>query len=502
MAANGREVELKLRVPAASVNAVERALHDRTRSTTVHLQAAYFDTPAHDIAAAGLAWRVRRESNRWVQTLKGAVADGDDLVREEHNVPLKGRGRPSPDASVFAGTRAGDRLSAVLDRLSEQGSEPPAERFRTDIHRLVRRQKVAGGTVEFAFDRGVIRAGSSSTDVCELEIELVSGDPLAVIRTARRWAARYGLWADTINKATRGGLLADGATTAPLGRGSRPDLQPTMSLDEALRCIVRTCLAQIQRNLSALANGWGEPEHVHLARVGIRKLRTALREFGPSSPAVQPAWGEQLGDVFARLGHTRDRDVLATHLPAIEAAGGPAFSLPEHAAADAAAVAHDPEVTLLLLDLLEYAYGAPLADPDDAPGLVATVAGELRRLHRQTLRAVDEFASLAEEEQHRVRKRLKRLRYTAELTAAIFPQRQVRAYVKALAPAQDALGALNDLVVARDTFAAAAHAGVAEAWFASGWAAAHLPGAAAACVKPLRHAAQAPRYWRSQKRRR
>ncbi|HAP78355.1 MAG TPA: hypothetical protein DCR14_20020 [Acidimicrobiaceae bacterium] len=500
MAGEGREIELKLHVPSDAVAAVERALHDRTRSSLVHLQAAYFDTPAHDVAAAGLAWRVRRESNRWVQTLKGAVANGDGLVREEHNVPMKGRAWPSPDATVFAGTPAGDRLTEVLERLSEAGLEPPAERFRTDIHRLVRRQKVPGGTVEFAFDRGVIRSGSASTEVCELEIELVSGAPAAVIRTARRWAARYGLWADTVNKAMRGGLLADGATTAPVARGARPDLHAGMSVDDALRTITRTCLAQIQRNLSALANDLGQPEHVHMARVAIRKLRTVLRELGPLSPAVQPEWGDRLGEVFARLGEARDRDVLATHLPAIEAAGGPAFALPEHASTDAAEVARDPAVTALVLDLLEYSYGSPLADADDAPRLMAAVAGELKRLHRQTLREVGHFPTLPEEAQHQVRKRLKRLRYTAELTASIFPRRQVRAYVAALAPAQDALGSLNDLVVARDTFAAAAQAGVPEAWFASGWAAAQIPAAAAACVKPLRQAADAPRYWRTTKR--
>ncbi len=492
------EIELKLHVPAARVPAVEKALQDRTRSKMVHLQAAYFDTPGRDIAAAGLAWRVRREGNRWVQTLKGHLPESDGLERAEHNVVQHGRAWPKPDAAVFAGTPAGDQLATVLATLAERGSPAPAERFRTDIQRMERVQKVAGGSVAFAFDRGTIRApGGRSTEVCELEIELVSGSSAAVIATARKWVQRHGLWIDVVNKALRGSLVADGLSVAPVAKGVKPKLHEAMSADEMLRAITSTCLGQILRNTSALANDLAEPQHVHLARVGMRKLRSVLRELGHLSPAVQPEWADRLGEFFARLGAARDRDVLADLLPTIVAAGGPEFTLPVAAATDAGDVARDPAFTLLVLDLMEYAHGAPLpAQEGDLP-VRDLVAAELRRLHRHTLRGHAEFAGLEEEAQHSVRKELKRLRYVAELTAGLFPRKQVAAYVKALAPAQDALGALNDLVVARDTLAAHAAAGTPEAWFGAGWAAAQIPRAARACVRPLAAASAAPRYWRS-----
>ena len=497
------EVELKLHIPADRVAEVERALHDRTRSHTVHLRAAYFDTADGRLGAAGLAWRVRREGQRWVQTLKWAAPKGHGFQRDEHNQPVPGpAGRraawPDGDPGVFAGTPAGDRLADVLADLAAAGAAAPSVRFRTKVHRLERSQRVrTGGTVTFAMDRGTITTPEgAATDVCELEVELVSGTPLTVIATARHWAERHGLWLDTVNKAMRGALLADGAVTARVARGARPALRPDMSVDAALREMVQACLVQVLRNTSALANDLGGPEHVHIARVGIRKLRTVLGEFGHLSPAVDPAWAARLGEVFGRLGATRDRDVIGGLIHDLEAIGGPTFTLPPLARDDAGDVARDPSLTLLLLDLLAYAHGPALPPAEGEPPLREAVAGEMRRLRRQALRGHAHFPTMEEEQQHMVRKRLKRLRYLAELTAGLFPAKQANRYIKALAPAQDALGALNDLIVARDTCTALAQEGFPQAWFAAGWAAAQIPAAAEACVAPLDLAAEAPRYWR------
>ena len=446
---------------------------------------------------------MRREGQRWVQTLKWAAPKGHGFQRDEHNQPVPGpAGRraawPDGDPGVFAGPPAGDRLADVLADLAAAGAAAPSVRFRTDVHRLERTQRVrTGGTVTFAMDRGTITTPEgAATDVCELEVELVSGTPLTVIATARHWAERHGLWLDTVNKAMRGALLADGAVTARVARGARPALRPDMSVDAALREMVQACLVQVLRNTSALANDLGGPEHVHIARVGIRKLRTVLGEFGHLSPAVDPAWAARLGEVFGRLGATRDRDVIGGLIHDLEAIGGPTFTLPPLARDDAGDVARDPSLTLLLLDLLAYAHGPALPPAEGEPPLREAVAGEMRRLRRQALRGHAHFPTMEEEQQHMVRKRLKRLRYLAELTAGLFPAKQANRYIKALAPAQDALGALNDLIVARDTCTALAQEGFPQAWFAAGWAAAQIPAAAEACVAPLDLAAEAPRYWR------
>ncbi len=486
------EIELKLHVPADRMAGVEAALGDPIRVTRIHLQAAYYDTPDRRLAAAGMAWRVRREGRRWVQTLKASMPEGDGMEREEHNVVVRGRGWPVADPTLHAGTPAGDRLAEVLATCPE----PPVERFRTDVWRRERRLRVKGGQVVLAFDTGTITAGGAHTELCELEVELVSGAPQAVIDTALKWVNRHGLWLDTINKAQRGALVAEGSKSAPVARGATPVLTASMGLDPAVREMVRACLVQVLRNTSAIANGLGEPEHVHMARVGIRKMRTVLSEFGPLSPAVDPTWADSLGDVFARLGVSRDRHVLEAMAPMLEAAGAPALTPPEDSEStldDPETVTRDPAFSLLALDLLGYVHGTSVPTEHDGR-LLEVVAEQLELLRRRSLRRHKRFATLPEPDQHAVRKRLKRLRYTAELTASLFPARKVKRYVKTLAPAQEALGALNDLFVARDTFRALTEHDPS-AWFAVGWLVARQERAVADCVSPLRDAARAQPYW-------
>src|SRR5688572_33241023 len=108
------EIELKLQVPPERRSAVLKEVAGRTAAAPVRLQAAYFDTPDRTLARAGLAFRLRREGRRWVQTLKGGGADG--ITRFEHEVPRPGRtaALPAPDVALHAGTSAGDRLLALL----------------------------------------------------------------------------------------------------------------------------------------------------------------------------------------------------------------------------------------------------------------------------------------------------------------------------------------------------------------------------------------------------
>jgi CHAD domain-containing protein len=116
----------------------------------------------------------------------------------------------------------------------------------------------------------------------------------------------------------------------------------------------------------------------------------------------------------------------------------------------------------------------------------------------------ERFESLDTELQHRVRKRLKRLRYLAEFVAPLFDAQDKDAaerYLKALRPAQDALGDFNDEAVAMALYREATGRD-ARAWFAVGWFTARHPAGAKACRKALEKIEDAPRFWkRSQVRR-
>ena len=68
------EQELKLHVPAASRQAVQREIKQR-EATRIRLHAMYFDTPERELARARIAIRLRLEGRDWVQTLKMPGAD-------------------------------------------------------------------------------------------------------------------------------------------------------------------------------------------------------------------------------------------------------------------------------------------------------------------------------------------------------------------------------------------------------------------------------------------
>ncbi|HET9762775.1 MAG TPA: CYTH domain-containing protein, partial [Casimicrobiaceae bacterium] len=70
------EIELKLAAPADVLAAVRKhpavAAVARGRPRTTRLTTTYYDTPQRDLAAAGVALRLRHANGRWLQTVKGA----------------------------------------------------------------------------------------------------------------------------------------------------------------------------------------------------------------------------------------------------------------------------------------------------------------------------------------------------------------------------------------------------------------------------------------------
>ena len=540
------EIELKFHVPAAQRAAVDRAVAGRTKpgrkvQRRVRLQAAYFDTAQRALAKAKLALRVRREGRRRVQTLKGATADG--MTRLEHNVALGQRSGaaaepPRADPALHAGTPAGDRLfaalghdakggaprSAVGDRSAGAGGsgDPLAVLYRTDILRRTRLQRSAFGRVELAFDSGSITAGEATLAVCELEIELLAGSPLAVLDAARRWLPRFGLWLDSRSKSERGDMLARGETVAPPHVASATVLTPKMSGAEALRCVLTSCADQVIGNASQIASGEHTDEHVHQLRIGLRRLRTALQLFeGPAEPvpAVPASLAAGAATLFRRLGAVRDQVVIeacfAADLEAALQAAGVSGAGPR---ATASSTEEAPDSVLrevasqgLLLDLLlatqaadpvaprtapaEVSVEGPVEAPIEAPDLRHRLAARLNRWHRRAAADAKRYRKLDDAGRHRLRKHVKRLRYALEFSAALFPRRALRRYLAALRAAQERLGAINDVVVAMEAFKRSRDTDP-RAWFALGWLAARRELLLAQALPDLKKFAAAKRFWK------
>ena len=86
----------------------------------------------------------------------------------------------------------------------------------------------------------------------------------------------------------------------------------------------------------------------------------------------------------------------------------------------------------------------------------ASVRDVRHRSCRQQARAVKrgrKAKSGEEGDLHRLRIALKKLRYTAEFLAPLYPKKKVRRYVKKLRGLQEHLGAINDIAHVRATMA-------------------------------------------------
>ncbi|WP_218510965.1 CYTH and CHAD domain-containing protein [Variovorax sp. dw_308] len=502
------EIEFKFQVPARHLKAVEQEVR-AAKAVRQHMQAHYFDTKDGALASRGMALRLRKEGQRWVQTAK-ALGDGP-LHRLEHNVDLGGSGgaRPEPDAQRHAGTPVGD----LLDKLLDHGAIALVETFGTDIWRLARHEREGDTTIELALDTGKVMTPPGdghegrASQVCELELELVDGRVQDLVALALRWSQRHGLWFSTVTKAERGQrLMADEEGERAL-KSSPPVFGATdaISGESVQRAVLAACLAHMLPNASAIAAGSEDAEVIHQLRIGIRRTRTALRELDALAPGrFDAAWEAPLVEVFRVLGAQRDRALLLSDMqPRLDAAGAPAIDMKPagdgaQAAPSAGEVVRAPAFQRVLVSLIGFT-----ASPaeEDAPAVVDAAAtrqvlqARLGRLHKQVVRDGKRFEQLPADEQHRTRKRLKRLRYLAEFVAPLFDKAEVKRYVGSLVPAQDALGEFNDEVVAMAAYREAA-ATDPHAWFAVGWLAAQQPAGARACRKALRQLAKARRFWR------
>ncbi len=273
----GSEIELKLLVDAdrmADFNAAPIiATNARNKGTRKHLKSVYYDTPEQTLRRNGLSLRVRQNGARFVQTVKAEL--GDDPLRRgewEANIPSI-----APDVEL-AIPFIPPKLRSDLRRHQLEAI------FTADIHRHTRIVELPSGTIEVAFDQGVLKSGDQSMPVSEIELELKAGSASAIYDLALR-LADYGSVRPSIrSKSARGFELAANASPA-LRKPRKLRLDPSISLDEAFAKILRSCLHHLLGSLAAAEDG-RDPEGVHQLRVSLRRLRAALdlmRSVGPLS---------------------------------------------------------------------------------------------------------------------------------------------------------------------------------------------------------------------------
>ena len=537
------EFELKFKIPAQSLPKIVAAVHAKKAQLQL-LQACYFDTEDGALAKNGLTLRMRKEGNVWVQTAKQLTNNA--LERLEHNVEI-GRIQtnavktnavkinavnikvldyktankltnlmPSIDLYRHADEKIGKLIMCALKVKLNRAIPTLVLLYKTDVQRLKFNVKHAGSLIEIALDQGMVISGGRSAALCELEIELKQGAPEHAVALARTWCAKYGLWLSIINKSMEGQRLHDGLSSSQKKQKSvagKPDLKSDANSQQMVKAVFQSCLNEILANASEI--GAGKPfngdnhnqyaEHIHQMRVGIRRLRTAMRELNILVDGIDPAWEKPLIDTFRALGEHRDNDYLNLILqPQIVAAGGPAISTHVDVAKrlDASAVVRSKAFQDTLLCLIAYVNSRYLdgLSPTDAENVAENatenyshkkvrnlLANRLNKLHEKIVKEGKKFLSLTGTQQHSVRKHFKRLRYLAEFSAPHFSmleKKRTLVFITALKPVQDALGFYNDELVGLQTYRKLV-ATDKRAWFGAGWLSARRKSNAKKCQQQI-----------------
>jgi inorganic triphosphatase YgiF len=338
--------------------------------------------------------------------------------------------------------------------------------FTTDIHRHTRMVDLPSGTVEVAFDRGVLKSGDRSTPVSEIELELKGGGASAIYELALGLAEQGPVRPSIRSKSARGFDLADGVP--PAARKPRKlRLDPVSSLDEAFAAILRACLRHLLESLPAAEDG-SDPEGVHQLRVALRRLRSALDLMGPVGSLSQlDALRLEAGWLAQNLSAARDWDIFQGQTLPMVAKACPAVAgfeaLAEVAAKRRQAAYHKVRATLADSRCTRFLIG--LGGWIEARGwrsgeisaenleLLAAPAIDfagkaLSTRHAKVLKRGRHFKSLGVGELHRLRLAAKKLRYLADFLLPLYDDRKsVKQFSRRLAGLQEELGCYNDMAV-------------------------------------------------------
>ena len=494
------EIELKLvlaegeaaRVPLAPA----LAGHPATKARFV---AYYFDTPEGALAKRQLGLRLRRSGSRWRATLKaGGTSAGGLHDRPEWEFPASG---PKLDLARFAGTPLADVPDAAT--LHERLAPVLVTEFRRTLWHL---EPTPGSRLEVALDEGRILAAGREARIEEVEIELLEGDANAAFDLAEALAGAVAMRPEPASKLARGLELAGTARSRPV-RAPRVDLAPAGDdARAAARIAVAAALAHGQANEAGVLAS-GDVEFVHQLRVGLRRLRSALRLFGPViDPAETAPFAEDLRWSANALGACRDWDVFVTGtLPSLLAARGDpveakhvlgrARERQREARRAAREAIASTRYGLAMLRLARWLSNVPGEPPPDAPGLKDFASACLRKGARQVARGEGALAGLDAAARHALRIRVKRHRYAVEFLGGLFRRKEATRHARRLARAQEDLGIANDCATA---FAHVRELDPSPGFvaFAQGWFAAREAASIERAARSLARAAALRRFWR------
>ena len=505
-----KEFEIKFVLEhGQALRLLELGLLDKTAfGRAQKIQTVYFDTPDGHLFQAGMTLRWRKLGNRKpVITLKMASHGGASIFeRTEIEIPASPEGI---NLDLF------DRAIADHIRNAIEGNTLVA-RYETNFRRKAALIKMPLSAFEIALDEGAFLVAGREWPLNELEIELKSGDWLEMVSLARDLVTKASLRLEMVSKSERCLILAG---LRPKQRKPAQSLVAEgMSLDTAMVIVLAEGLQHFIDHLQPFRDN-ADPRAVHQMRVGLRRLRAALKVFARAFPQASFAhYAARARELANGLALARECDAfrdLAFGYP-LAHANAPADKrdldeslkvLRETAYADAEQVINSAETSLFIIDLQSYIAkrGWRSEIGDEQLSALTLPAAEfakatLDRLFKKAKKQGKALLEKTDEERHEFRITLKNLRYNAQFFTALFDHPKLyKAWNNALVQLQNSLGIHNDLsgaaamlarlrILDQDNFAQASG-------FVMGWYACQNEAADAKIEKQWRKVRNLPRFW-------
>lgn len=376
------------------------------RAPLQHLEAVYFDTPDHDLAARRITLRRRTGGSDAGWHLK--LPAGPD-TRTEVRFPLDDGAGAVPD-----------ELKDVVLAIVRDRPLGPVARIATDRAVDVLYDVAGAPIAEFSDDRVIASAGEGDEQRWrEWELELAEG-------------ASHDLLDRLANRLTDAGA-------APAGHGSK--LARVLShtgdkesapqpADPIHKAVAEQVDQLVEWDRAVRADVY---DSVHQMRVTTRKIRSLLQSAEGSFGITDDAWIlDELRQLAAVLGVARDAEVLAERyeqaldgLPDELVRGPIRERLVDGAKRRYASglrrslIAMRSDRYFRLLDALDGLVAvtvSPAVGGDETAPV--SVDSAYKRVRKAARRASDAASEDRDEALHRIRKGAKRLRYTAAATGA------------------------------------------------------------------------------------
>lgn len=448
-----KEIELKLALPKAALTALRRhpVIQGAEKlGNAVTLINTYYDTASLTLRDRKVALRTRKQGRKWLQTVKCAATSSAGLSS-----------RPEWEKDFLGAFDFSDVTDAPTASLLDEVADALVPIFTTNFRRETFRLSPDADTeVLLMLDNGKVEAEGRTADLCEVELELVRGKADTLFDIACQLADSIPLMPSDRSKAERGYRLFNQVAEAPT-RAKDSALHAGQSPIDAFKTLASECLAQWQANALA-AMSEDDPEYIHQMRVALRRLRSLVKLFAPALPPDFVAeWSDLLRVTAADMGDARDFDVFLDEVldPVTPEPMMPAEltrPLRDRVVAErtrARAEAHDrlthSDQGLRILRFARSLHAMGTNSLDASADLTAFAQLQMDGLRKRSRKRFALAQGPDPDHIHELRVALKQLRYGSEFFLPLFEADTMKPFMAAMRRAQEQLGYLNDVEIAR-----------------------------------------------------